>query len=98
MTGADPWAGREPDAATPQQRIGLRLAYDGTAYSGWQFQPHARTVQGMVAAAIATIDPAAEIRRHGELDAIVNLSSSPFTLGKASPKAVPSQSGCISAP
>ena len=29
-----------------------------------------------------TIDPAAEIRRHGELDAIVNLSSSPFTLGK----------------
>lgn len=63
MTEADPQAGREPDTATPQQRIGLRLAYDGTAYSGWQSQPHARTVQGMVAAAIATIDPAADALR-----------------------------------
>ena len=32
--------------------IGLRLAYEGTRYSGWQAQPGRTTVQGTLAAAI----------------------------------------------
>lgn len=49
--------------AVPRQRIGLRLAYDGGAYSGWQAQPQQKTVQGMLAAAIATVDPTADALR-----------------------------------
>ena len=28
------------------KRVKLTVAYDGTAYSGWQLQPHARTIEG----------------------------------------------------
>ena len=35
-------------------RIRLSLAYDGTYFSGWAFQPNLRTVQGEVQRAIAT--------------------------------------------
>ncbi|MEI6239978.1 MAG: tRNA pseudouridine(38-40) synthase TruA [Planctomycetia bacterium] len=35
--------------------ICLRLAYEGTRYSGWQFQPGQATVQGTLAAAIKAI-------------------------------------------
>jgi tRNA pseudouridine38-40 synthase len=35
--------------------IGLRLAYEGTRYSGWQAQPGQTTVQGTLAAAIAAV-------------------------------------------
>ena len=34
------------------RRIGLRLAYEGTRYSGWQTQPGRETVQGVVTEAI----------------------------------------------
>ncbi len=33
----------------------MTLAYDGTAYCGWQFQPGARTVQGVLEAALLQI-------------------------------------------
>lgn len=45
-------------------RIKLTIAYDGTEYSGWQFQPRDRTVQGVVEAAIAKI-LGAQVRVHG---------------------------------
>lgn len=35
--------------------ICLRLAYEGTRYSGWQAQPERKTVQGTLAAAIRSI-------------------------------------------
>jgi tRNA pseudouridine38-40 synthase len=35
--------------------IGLRLAYEGTRYSGWQTQPGRTTVQGTLAAAIREV-------------------------------------------
>ncbi len=60
MTAAGSPAGDEPQPAAPRQRIGLRLAYDGAAYSGWQAQPRRETVQGMLAAAMTTIDPTAD--------------------------------------
>jgi tRNA pseudouridine38-40 synthase len=37
------------------RRICLRLAYEGTRYSGWQAQPGRATVQGTLAAAIHSI-------------------------------------------
>ncbi|MFN7812859.1 MAG: tRNA pseudouridine(38-40) synthase TruA [Planctomycetia bacterium] len=43
------------DGPPPARRIGLRLAYDGTRYSGWQTQPGRMTVQGVVTEAIRTI-------------------------------------------
>jgi tRNA pseudouridine38-40 synthase len=35
--------------------IKLTLAYDGTAYAGWQCQPDATTVQGVLEAAVAKV-------------------------------------------
>ena len=31
-----------------KKRIGIVVAYDGTAYSGWQIQPNGVTVQGVL--------------------------------------------------
>ena len=45
-----------PDAALPEaRRIALRLAYEGTRYSGWQMQPGRPTVQGTLAEAIREV-------------------------------------------
>ncbi|MFN9368823.1 MAG: tRNA pseudouridine(38-40) synthase TruA [Planctomycetia bacterium] len=43
------------DGPAPARRIGLRLTYEGTRYSGWQTQPGRTTVQGVVTEAIRTI-------------------------------------------
>jgi len=49
-------AAADPAAVPPPgRRIGLRLAYEGTRYSGWQMQPGRCTVQGTLAAAIRSI-------------------------------------------
>lgn len=40
-----------PDA----RRVRIDLAYDGTDYCGWQFQPNCRTVQGEVERALAEL-------------------------------------------
>lgn len=36
-------------------RFALGLAYDGAAFNGWQTQPHGRTVQDALEAALATV-------------------------------------------
>ena len=59
MTGPDPPAG----AGSDLRQICLRLAYDGTRYSGWQAQPGRMTVQGMLAAAIQAISGEAVVPR-----------------------------------
>jgi tRNA pseudouridine38-40 synthase len=39
----------------PPRGVCLRLAYEGTAFSGWQVQPGRRTVQGVLAEAIRAV-------------------------------------------
>lgn len=43
------------EAGRAARRICLRLAYEGTRYSGWQVQPGRDTVQGVLAAAIERV-------------------------------------------
>ena len=43
------------DTAAASRSVCLRLAYEGTRFSGWQAQPGRRTVQGELAAAIRRI-------------------------------------------
>ncbi len=43
----------------------LRLAYDGTAYSGWQIQPESRTVQGEILKRLRLMFQAPELKLQG---------------------------------
>jgi tRNA pseudouridine38-40 synthase len=45
----------DPEPPATGRRIALRLAYEGTRYSGWQIQPGRTTVQGTLAEAIRAI-------------------------------------------
>lgn len=47
--------GSTGDGPSPGRRIAVRLAYEGTRYSGWQAQPGRTTVQGTLAAAIRQV-------------------------------------------
>lgn len=49
-------APRTPPRATPPRTLALTLAYEGTAFAGWQRQPGARTVQGVLEDALAAIE------------------------------------------
>jgi tRNA pseudouridine38-40 synthase len=42
-------------SAVVGRRIAIRLAYEGTRYSGWQLQPNQATVQGTLATAIRDV-------------------------------------------
>jgi len=39
----------------PTRRLALGIEYDGSAYSGWQVQPHSRTIQAALEAALAQV-------------------------------------------
>jgi len=55
MTAASAPGGDGHEGRTPARRIAVRLAYEGTRYSGWQAQPGRSTVQGEIAAAIRRV-------------------------------------------
>ncbi|WP_320676100.1 tRNA pseudouridine(38-40) synthase TruA [Prochlorococcus sp. MIT 1300] len=39
------------------RRVAICLQYDGSGFSGWQFQPHRPSVQGVLQEAIQSLDP-----------------------------------------
>ena len=39
-----------------KQRIFMEISYDGTAYSGWQIQPNALTIQGTIEEALSKLN------------------------------------------
>jgi len=49
----------------PPRRIRLDLAYDGTDFAGWQFQPGQRTVQGEIEQALAELHGGQPVRVRG---------------------------------
>jgi tRNA pseudouridine38-40 synthase len=49
----------------PARRLRLDLAYDGTDFAGWQFQPGQRTVQGVVEQALSEIQGEGMVRLRG---------------------------------
>jgi len=57
-----------------QRRVRIDLAYDGTDFAGWQVQPGARTVQGVLCAALSRIQGggAVGVRGAGRTDAGVH--------------------------
>lgn len=48
-----------------ERTIRLKLSYEGTGFSGWQDNPGVRTVQGVLAAALRTLDRAAVLPVQG---------------------------------
>ena len=50
----------------------LALAYDGTDYAGWQIQPQAATIQGILLRAARALDPAARLTGASRTDAGVH--------------------------
>ncbi|MFM1904799.1 MAG: hypothetical protein RLZZ440_2699 [Planctomycetota bacterium] len=67
MSGPEPAAGQPAHAAVAAaavRLIRLRLAYEGTRYSGWQAQPGRATVQGTLAEAIRQVS-GEEVRPRG---------------------------------
>jgi tRNA pseudouridine38-40 synthase len=54
-------------------RIALGIEYDGTAFAGWQYQAHARSVQGELQQALARVaDHPVELTAAGRTDAGVH--------------------------
>src|SRR5512141_3310762 len=43
------------DGMPPVRRVKLTVAYDGTAYSGWQVQPNGTTIQAVMEGAFSRI-------------------------------------------
>ena len=62
-----------PDGDVARRRIGLTVAYDGTAYHGWQLQPGLRTASGALAGALSKVfGEAVEVEGASRTDAGVH--------------------------
>ncbi len=79
----------QQEASLPMRCIKLTLAYDGTAYAGWQSQPERATVQGTLETAIEKIvgHPARTLAS-GRTDAGVHALGQVATFHTDSPLAV----------
>ncbi len=62
----------------------LVLAYDGSDYAGWQIQPQAPTIQGVLLRAARTLDPTARLTGASRTDAGVHALRQVASLDTAS--------------
>src|SRR2546430_5917712 len=68
------------------RNIKLVLAYDGSEFSGWQVQPEAATIQGMLASAIGRLTGENVLPQgSGRTDAGVHALAQVATFSTASP-------------
>jgi tRNA pseudouridine38-40 synthase len=68
------------------RNIRIRLAYDGTAYSGWQVQPGQPTIQAAVESALGEIEGAAvKVNGSGRTDAGVHALGQVASFGLENP-------------
>ena len=58
--------------ARPPRTLRLVVAYDGSAYAGWQVQPQLSTIQGTLLQAARRLDPAARLTGASRTDAGVH--------------------------
>ncbi len=66
----------EAVAAAKPRRLAIGIEYDGTAYNGWQIQPHAPSIQAALNQAVAAVaDEAVEVVGAGRTDTGVHASA-----------------------
>jgi len=63
--GAPPERKRQPARQASERRFKLTLEYDGTQYSGWQIQADAKSIQGSLVKAAATLFPGQTVEIQG---------------------------------
>jgi tRNA pseudouridine38-40 synthase len=91
-----------------QRTLRLVVAYDGTSYCGWQTQPDAPTVQGILTRAARALDPHARLTGASRTDAgvhalgqVASLSTittlSPNAVGRALNATIPADIRVLSA-
>ena len=91
-----------------QRTFRLVVAYDGTAYCGWQTQPDAPTVQGILTRAARALDPNARLTGASRTDAgvhalgqVASLTTtttlSPTAVGRALNATIPADIRVLSA-
>lgn len=75
-----------PSSAEPHRNLLFVIAYQGTAYSGWQIQPVAPTVQGVLEATLSQMTNGARcrVRAAGRTDAGVHATGQIVNLRTAS--------------
>ena len=63
-------------AAADAQRLAIGIEYDGTAYNGWQVQPHAPSIQDALNKAVSIVaDEAVEVVGAGRTDTGVHATA-----------------------
>jgi tRNA pseudouridine38-40 synthase len=76
----------DPSSTIPRQTWKVVLAYDGTAFHGWQVQPGLSTVQGELAAALARVTGETTLPQgSGRTDAGVHALAQVASVALASP-------------
>jgi len=88
--GRSPAPGFLSPFATPVRRVKLTVAYDGTAYAGFQLQPNGTTIQAAMEEALARIlQEPVRVRAAGRTDAGVHAREQVVDFGDSGKRDLP---------